>query len=441
MRAAVSELADGVSFNGAVEDGADVSAAPRRRGSRIRTKAPGGGEGRSGMDQQEEKPSPGSGGQAGPAPVPFPDLYTSSSRNQGPKLEKDQLAPTFPLGDCSSPCLSGSGRTNVVPSTSSSRHTQDLRLQKRRPLPGKQYPCSSYGCKLVCSSSQELAHHLRSHYLPTQSMGGKLFHCSTLGCADTFPSMQELVTHMKVHYKPNRYFKCENCLLRFRTHRSLFKHLHVCSDPSRSPTAGPPPPALEKEPPEPEPSAGPSPEAAPLLSPLPLGPSHTQPFPLLEPSLFDPASLPRFPAQASSPMPGAFLPYLPPSPYSLPPGSGQQRLRPFLPAQALPISNAIWKKSQGVSGSPRRPPGGSEVLAGHSSNSRIVWEHTRGRYTCMQCPFSTASRPAMTLHLEDHRKTPPPPARLDAHMDFGVGLAAFPSKLPAEMESSLYSQL
>lgn len=58
----------------------------------------------------------------------------------------------------------------------------------------------------------------------------------------------------------------------------------------------------------------------------------------------------------------------------------------------------------------------SPVLAGHSSNSRIVWEHTRGRYTCMQCPYSTASREEMTLHIEDHRKNPPPPGRLDTEM-------------------------
>ncbi|NXW22964.1 ZN414 protein, partial [Circaetus pectoralis] len=81
------------------------------------------------------------------------------------------------------------------------------------------------------------------------------------------------------------------------------------------------------------------------------------------------------------------------------------------------------------------------VLAGHSSNSRIVWEHTRGRYTCMQCPYSTASREEMTLHIEDHRKNPPPPGRLDAEMDFGVGLASFHAKLTPEMENSLYSQL
>ncbi|NWR07035.1 ZN414 protein, partial [Paradoxornis webbianus] len=76
----------------------------------------------------------------------------------------------------------------------------------------------------------------------------------------------------------------------------------------------------------------------------------------------------------------------------------------------------------------------------HSSNSRIVWEHTRGRYSCTQCPFSAASREEMTLHIEDHRKNPPPP-RLEAEMDFGVGLAPFHTKLPPEMENSLYSQL
>ncbi|NWJ07292.1 ZN414 protein, partial [Crypturellus undulatus] len=81
------------------------------------------------------------------------------------------------------------------------------------------------------------------------------------------------------------------------------------------------------------------------------------------------------------------------------------------------------------------------VPAGHSSNSRIVWEHTRGRYTCTQCPYSTASRDEMTLHIEEHRKNPPPPARLEGDGDFGVGIASFHTKLPPEMENSLYSQL
>ncbi|NXO02093.1 ZN414 protein, partial [Rhinopomastus cyanomelas] len=80
------------------------------------------------------------------------------------------------------------------------------------------------------------------------------------------------------------------------------------------------------------------------------------------------------------------------------------------------------------------------LTSDHSSNSRIVWEHTRGRYTCTQCPYGTASRDEMTLHIEDHRKNPQP-GRLDAEMDFGVGLPSFHAKLTPEMESSLYSQL
>ncbi|XP_075833880.1 PML-RARA-regulated adapter molecule 1 [Microtus pennsylvanicus] len=45
--------------------------------------------------------------------------------------------------------------------------------------------------------------------------------------------------------------------------------------------------------------------------------------------------------------------------------------------------------------------------AGYLAPSRIVWEHTHGRYSCMQCDFSTASRPTMTLHLQDHRPNTP----------------------------------
>ncbi|KAK4808037.1 hypothetical protein QYF61_017057 [Mycteria americana] len=357
---------------------------------------------------------------------------------------------------------------------------QDLRPLKRRPVPGKHYQCSSYGCKLAFPSMQELMDHLKVHYRPTQSLEGKTFQCPTLGCTETFPSMQDLMAHMKVHYKPNRYFKCENCMLRFRTHRSLFKHLHVCSDSASSPA---PPPkadkpvlpatsALEKEPPAkpPEglpklPSAIRPPEkeailpgadtapAAPAALPaslpelpgslevLPLVSPAPHPFPLLEPSLFGPSSLTRFSGPPPSSVAGPFLSYVHPSPYSLPQPPAQHRLRPYVPGHGPPVSNAVWKKSQGVSVSPLLPCFGSGVTPGHSSNSRIVWEHTRGRYTCMQCPYSTASREEMTLHIEDHRKNPPPPGRLDAEMDFGVGIASFHTKLTPEMENSLYSQL
>ncbi|XP_030365198.1 zinc finger protein 414-like isoform X3 [Strigops habroptila] len=377
------------------------------------------------------------------------------------KTEKEESVPTFSLrGKYTG---EGAGSSEVaVPSGavpgSGGTPAQELRPLKRRPVPGKHYQCSSYGCKLAFPSMQELMDHLKVHYRPTQSLEGKTFQCPTLGCTETFPSMQDLMAHMKVHYKPNRYFKCENCMLRFRTHRSLFKHLHVCSDSASSPTPPPKadkplPPAtsaLEKDPPAkppeglpklpsvirplekeaivpgadtaPVPSSLPelpgSLEALPLVSPAP------HPFPLLEPGLFGPSSLTRFSGPPPSSVPGPFLSYVHPSPYSLPQPAAQHRLRPYVPGHGPPISNAVWKKSQG-----------------HSSNSRIVWEHTRGRYTCMQCPYSSASREEMTLHIEDHRKNPPPPGRMDTEMDFGVGLASFHTKLTPEMENSLYSQL
>lgn len=116
--------------------------------------------------------------------------------------------------------------------------------------------------------------------------------------------------------------RCENCLLRFRTHRSLFKHLHVCAEHAQSP-APPPPPALDKEPPAPERPPESDPSSAPGLQ-----------FPLLEPFTTPPS--------AST---GPFLPYLNPAPFGLSP----PRLRPFLAAAPGPptSSTAVWKKSQG----------------------------------------------------------------------------------------------
>ncbi|NXC25801.1 ZN414 protein, partial [Campylorhamphus procurvoides] len=96
-----------------------------------------------------------------------------------------------------------------------------------------------------------------------------------------------------------------------------------------------------------------------------------------------------------------------------------------LPAGPRPhrVQRRLEEKPSRVGSSPPVPP----VLRpnwnpsppwGHSSTSRIVWEHTRGRYSCTQCPFSAASREEMTLHIEDHRKNPPP-GRLDADMGTG----------------------
>ncbi|XP_045845703.1 zinc finger protein 414 isoform X3 [Meles meles] len=324
--------------------------------------------------------------------------------------------------------------SSLGPTSTVSGTSEDLRPPRRRQQPGKQIPCSSPGCCLSFPSVRDLAQHLRTHCPPTQSLEGKLFRCSALSCTETFPSMQELVAHGKLHYKPNRYFKCENCLLRFRTHRSLFKHLHVCAEHAQSP-APPAPPALDKEPPAPERPPESDTASAPGLQ-----------FPLLEP----------FTTPAPAPT-GPFLPYLNPAPFGLSP----PRLRPFLAAAPGPpaSSAAVWKKSQGASGSPRRPQGGSDAPSGgntlgsngsarpdqpgHAAPSRIVWEHTRGRYSCMQCAFSTASRPAMTLHLEDHRPVAPAAPgpgqpRPDARAD-PVPLAPKVSPLLSEGECPVFS--
>ncbi|KAM5306527.1 zinc finger protein 414 isoform 2-T2 [Glossophaga mutica] len=228
------------------------------------------------------------------------------------------------------------GSTSTVSGTS-----EDLRPPRRRLPPGKQIPCSSPGCCLSFPSIRDLAQHLRTHCPPTQSLEGKLFRCSALSCTETFPSMQELVAHGKLHYKPNRYFKCENCLLRFRTHRSLFKHLHVCAEQGQNP-APPPPPALDKEPSAPDRPPESDSASVPSLQ-----------FPLLEPFMT--------PAPAPT---GPFLPYLNPTPFDINP----PRLRPFLAAApGLPASSAaVWKKSQGAGGSPRRPQGGSDAPSGTS---------------------------------------------------------------------------
>uniref|UniRef100_A0A8C4Q9X9 C2H2-type domain-containing protein n=1 Tax=Eptatretus burgeri TaxID=7764 RepID=A0A8C4Q9X9_EPTBU len=44
-------------------------------------------------------------------------------------------------------------------------------------------------------------------------------------------------------------------------------------------------------------------------------------------------------------------------------------------------------------------------LPGVHGNRRVAWTHTRGRYTCVQCPFSSLSRQDATLHAYTHRSS------------------------------------
>ncbi|KAK0132335.1 Zinc finger protein 414 [Merluccius polli] len=74
-----------------------------------------------------------------------------------------------------------------------------------------------------------------------------------------------------------------------------------------------------------------------------------------------------------------------------PPLQGQSQVQPQPQSapQSPTFSAAVWKKNQG-------PPG----------HSRILWEHTRGRYTCVQCNLSLPNRKAMTAHIHTEHKTP-----------------------------------
>ncbi|XP_067872505.1 zinc finger protein 414 isoform X2 [Heterodontus francisci] len=278
--------------------------------------------------------------------------------------------------------------------------------------------------------------------------------------------MHHLVNHMRVHHKPNRYFKCEACKLRFRTHRSLFKHMHVCynavtnSLPQKiekqcsSPLPASESDPLIKQPISVEPvkfqsvikqlekdsnvgsidtisKATNSKPVTPLPSPLstlhtslnsmPLVSATPHSFSLLEPSLFATPSLSRFPSQAHTPVPGPFIPYMHPPPYSLSQGATQPRLRSYVPSESLPFSNAVWRKS-----------------AAQSANSRIVWEHTRGRYNCMQCPYSSVSREEMTLHLQEHNKILSS-SRLPNEMGMFVNAGDNYSALSMQFSESLFT--
>ncbi|XP_075060773.1 zinc finger protein 414-like [Mixophyes fleayi] len=326
--------------------------------------------------------------------------------------------------------------------------------RKRNLLPSRRgHRCSTYGCNRSFLNMQDLINHVSVHYKPTQSMQDKKFICSVNSCGESLNSMQDLMSHLKVHYKPNRYFKCENCMQHFRTHRSLFKHLHVCSDNtgrsvSQSTTPLSPPANAKSAMPVAHvsrhtsviqcikkettlPMADDIPTTSIAVASTSFLPGNHLPsmsnlvsqasssYSILDPSLFGA----RLPGPSQSSVTGSYLPYIHPPTYNLPQATISQRLRPFLGNQGLPASNAMWKKNQG-----------------HVNNSRIVWEHTRGSYKCMQCSFSTATRDQMDKHIEELHKNPPS-TRLQDEIDYDIDLLPFHSKLPAEIESSLLPQI
>ncbi|XP_078526235.1 zinc finger protein 414 isoform X2 [Lissotriton helveticus] len=297
--------------------------------------------------------------------------------------------------------FSASSRTNEF---QSSKVEKGGLLPCKLPMGSKQFRCSTHGCQLAFNNMQQLLQHSRVHSKPIQSLAGKQFHCSTLGCKEVLPSMQELLTHQKTHYKPNRYFKCENCMLRFRSHRSLFKHLHVCYNVSTRPST----PRIERIKPDsgggleasvkpllleglpkiqsviihPEKKAvlpssyavtttpstivtslhpanslddelpgiqNDNPELESKLSLSPVTSPVPQTFSPLETSLYGSSTLPQLSGEAHSPTSEHFIPYGQPSPHNSFQTDLQHNLKQYLPSQSLPVSNAVWKKNQDCS--------------------------------------------------------------------------------------------
>ncbi|XP_007541365.1 zinc finger protein 414 [Poecilia formosa] len=257
--------------------------------------------------------------------------------------------------------------------------------------------CPIHGCKRVYTEQSALESHIMDHESPAQSLPGKKLLCSTSGCSASFPSMQKLMEHTRHHYKPNIYFQCESCRTKLRSYRGLLAHLHTCSKvPRAKPKAAEPtapvlaavaasnsaprtselaPPQLESVSPQQAPiqttsvpSAVPVPDSA---DPPGLGP------PMLSLQEVPPSQRVEAPPQSplrdtAAKLAASFRPIAPKAASDLAaPGSA-----------AYPASSAVWRKNQAV-----------------SSHRRVLWEHTRGRYTCVQCGHTLTNRKEMTQHI------------------------------------------
>ncbi|XP_045570352.1 zinc finger protein 414 isoform X3 [Salmo salar] len=308
---------------------------------------------------------------------------------------------------------------------------------------GQRITCTLYGCHRVYTDTDSLAKHIKDHqnHIPTQSLPGKVFLCSSIGCNGSFPSMQHLMEHMRQHHKPNTYFLCQSCRSKLRSYRALLKHLHTCAKVAKSKAkAGEQAEVM----PDPDPDA-----AVPMATdqetpqqqePMESEPSHPIPgstgsehLSALAPSPYQPpedgsllgldlnsALLPGAsslqeggvgggglsvaqPPSLTEQLPegsfGSFSQYLQ-SPLEVSGSALQQQRSPRPVPSALasstppqtstaPVSNARWRKNQG-----------------QSFNGRILWKHTKGRYSCVQCGHSTPNRKEMTAHIKGQHKSP-----------------------------------
>ncbi|XP_054471412.1 zinc finger protein 414 [Anoplopoma fimbria] len=294
---------------------------------------------------------------------------------------------------------------------------------EREPAGGgnKRSPCPLHGCKRLFSDATDLESHIKDHEISAQSLPGKVLLCSTVGCSGSFPDMQKLMEHMRHHHKPNIFFLCESCRTKLRSYRGLLTHLHTCSKvsrgrpkPSEPLAAGPASvtnPDLDQKPPlldpvstpQTLPSDLPNPEGSflatvlktdpspPLLGPPFSSDSETSPPHLALPQLPEAAPQPRLMGEPSDQ----------PQPLNL---DGPKAAQDAMDAQGqhLTQTRSPDRVNPAPGPAPRSPPGFAAVWkkgSGTACSRRILWEHTKGRYTCVQCGHAVSNRKEMTHHI------------------------------------------
>uniref|UniRef100_A0A3B3ZFS8 C2H2-type domain-containing protein n=1 Tax=Periophthalmus magnuspinnatus TaxID=409849 RepID=A0A3B3ZFS8_9GOBI len=249
----------------------------------------------------------------------------------------------------------------------------------------KRLSCPVYGCKRVYNDANSLQTHVKEHEIPAQSLPGKTMMCSMIGCGGSFPNMQKLMQHLRHHHKPNVYFLCESCHAKLRSYRGLLHHLRSCSKAPKPKINLTPSPSASSTPPAPMEVDPTKPTAPPQdnLSPAPPPPQQLQPIPT-------PPNHPPVPPQSNAPAPNSDLT----QPRASPP-EGQTHQRPKTPENSEPMRVSpqtptanVWRAGQGA-----------------SLEKRILWQHTRGRYTCVQCGHTVTNRKEMTEHSALHNDT------------------------------------
>lgn len=262
----------------------------------------------------------------------------------------------------------------------------------------KRLSCPLYGCKRVYTDANSLQSHIQDHDIPAQSLPGKTMTCSTVGCGASFVDMQKLMGHMRHHHKPNIYFLCESCHAKLRSYRGLLTHLHTCSkvprpnklNPAPSaavPVAGDPPAttqdSMSSTPPQ-LPSNPPQPDQANQEVAPPQNAQSTQPL------IFTDELVQVAPAVNPEPDTNPTNAQVPQRPKT-PENSNPPKSTPQTPPAT------IWKSGHGL-----------------TPEKRILWQHTRGRYTCVQCGHTVTNRKEMTEHSSVHHTNDLNPKKDDA---------------------------